>query len=84
MGAAKSFQTASHTNQKVPEPFAQTPLPIESFLHVHTWRSKYPTSGQHYALEHNVYYAGVTGIAFQHRLSANVDWSDAIAQTDLL
>ena len=49
-----------------------------------------PTSGQHYALEFKVNYAGVTGIAFnlstlhEHRWSANVDWSEAIAQTDLL
>ena len=90
MGVVKSFQTGSHVNQKVPAPFAQSPLPIELFLHVHTWHSKYPTSGQHYALELNVNYAGVTGIAFklstlyQPRWNANIDWSDAIAQTDLL
>ena len=40
--------------------------------------------------EFNVNYAGITGIAFnlstlyQHRWNASVDWSKAIAQTDLL
>ena len=88
MGAVKSFQTGSHINKKVPA--YQSPLPIESFLHVQTWHSKYPTSGQHYALEFNVNYAGVTGIAFnlsnlyQHRWNTNVNWSSSIAKADLL
>ena len=49
-----------------------------------------PTSGQNYALEFNFSYAGVTGIAFslstlyQHRWNASIDWSNAVAQTDLL
>ena len=90
MGAVKSFQGGSHINKKVPAQFAQSPLPIESFLHIQTWHSKYPSSGQQYALEFNVSFAGVAGIAFnvstlsQHRWNANASWSQAIADTDLL
>ena len=72
MGAVKSFQTGSHINKKVPEAFAQSPLPIESFLHVQTWHSKYPTSGQNYALEFNVSYAGVTGFPSTSELSTSI------------
>ena len=65
-----------------PRHFVNSPLPIESF--------KYPGSGQKYALEFDITYAGVTGIAFnlstliQHRWNPYVDWSKRIAQTDLL
>ena len=31
MGAVKSFQGGSHINKKVPESFAQSPLPLETF-----------------------------------------------------
>ena len=44
--------------------FAQSPLPLESFLHIQTWHAKYFSSGQAYALEFNVSFAGVSGIAF--------------------
>ena len=78
MGAAKSFQGGNHINKKkVPESFAQSPLPLESFLHIQTWHSRYPTSGYHYALEFNVSFAGAAGIAFnasplsQHRRNAS-------------
>ena len=37
MGAVKSFQGGSHINRQVPEAFAQSPLPIESFSHIQTW-----------------------------------------------
>ena len=89
-GAAKSFQGGNHINKKVPAQFAQSPLPIESFLHIQTWHAKYPSSGQHYALDFNVSFAGVAGIAFsvaslsQHGWNANVNWSQSIANTDLL
>ena len=79
MGAVKSFQSCSHINKKVPESFAQAPMPLEIFLHIQTWHSKYPASGYHYALELNVGYAGVTD-----RWDAYTDWSASIAQTDLL
>ena len=64
MGAVKSFQGGNHINKKVPAQFAQSPLPIESFLHIQTWHTKYPTSGQADALEFNVSFARVSGIAF--------------------
>ena len=90
MGAVKSFQGGNHVNKKVPAQFAQSPLPLESFLHIQTWHTKYPTSGQAYALEFNVSFAGVSGIAFnvstlcQHRWNTSVNWSQPIADTDLL
>ena len=74
----------------MPESFADSPCPLETFLHIQTWHSKYPTSGCHSALEFNVSFAGVTGIAFnlsalsQHRWNAYTYWSPSIAQTDLL
>ena len=40
MGAVKSFQGGSHIKNKVPESFAQSPLPLETFLHIQTWHSK--------------------------------------------
>ena len=92
MGAVKSFQGGNHINKKVPVTvqFAQSPLPIESFLHLQTWHAKYPSSGQAYALEFNVSFAGVPGKAFnvstlsQHRWNTNTNWSQAIADVDLL
>ena len=89
MGAVKSFQGGSHINRQVPETFAQCPLPLETFLHIQTWHAKYPSSSQNYALEFNVGYAGNSGIAFNlttftpHRWNPSIDWSSAIAQTDL-
>ena len=90
MGAVKFFQGGNHINKKVPASFAQSPLPLESFLHIQTWHTKYPTSGYHYALEFNVSFAGMAGIAFnistlfQHRWNASANWSPSIAQADLL
>ena len=81
MGAVKPFQCGNHINKKVPASFAQSPLPLESSLQIQTWHTKYPSSGFHYALESNVSFAGVAGIAFnistlsQHRWSASVNWS---------
>ena len=90
MGAVKSSQGGSHINRQVPESFAQSPLPIETFLHIQTWHAKYPTSGQNYALEFNVSCAGIEGIAFnfntlcQHRWNSGFDWAPAIGEADLL
>ena len=90
MGAVKYFQGGNHINKKVPESFAQFPLPLETFLHIQTWHSRDPTSGYHYALESDVSFAGVAGIAFnistlsQHRWNAMANWSSSIAQTNLL
>ena len=62
--AVKAFQMGSHANFQVPDSFVTSPLLVESFLHIHTWHTKYPTSGQKYALEFDIKYAGVTGIVF--------------------
>ena len=89
-GAVKSFQGGNHISKKVPAQFAQSPLPIESFLHIQTWHTKYPSSGQAYALDFNVSFAGASGIAFnvstlsQHRWNTNANWSNLIANADLL
>ena len=82
MCVVKSFQSGSHVNQQVPDTFVNSPLPIESFLHIHTWQTKCSTSGQKYALEFDTKYAGVTGIVvnnstlLQHRWHSSVDWPD--------
>ena len=38
-----------HVNQQVPDTFFN-----ESFSHIHTWHTKYPISGQKYALEFDI------------------------------
>ena len=69
---------------------ANSALPIESLLHIHTWHTRYPTSRQKYALEFDIKYTGMTGITFnlstliQHRWNTSVNWSEAIGKTDLL
>ena len=89
MGAVKSLQTGSHINKKVPASFAQSSLPIETFLHVQTGRAKYPRTDQIYALHFHVSCAGVTGFAFslstlhQHCWNTNLGWISDVAQTDL-
>ena len=64
MCAVRSFQEDTHVNQLVPDAFVNLPFPIESFLHLHAQHTKYPTSGQKYALEFDIKFAGATGIAF--------------------
>ena len=55
-----------------------------------TWRTKCPTSGQKYALEFDIKYAGVMGIAFNlstllhHRWNVSMDRTEAVGKTDLL
>ena len=63
MGAVKSFQGGSHIiNRQVPETFAQSPLPLETFLHIQTWNTKYPRLDKDYALV--VWFPGITVLAF--------------------
>ena len=87
MSAVKSFQGGNH-NKKVPLKFAHSPLPIESFLHLQTWHTRYPS--QAYALEFNVSFAGVKSIAFhvatlcQQRWNTGVNWNQMIADFELL
>ena len=84
------FPGWNHINKKVPAQFAQSPLPIESFLHLQTWHTRYPSSGQAYALEFNISFAGVKSIAFnvatlcQQRWNTNVNWNQMIADFDLV
>ena len=75
MGAVKSFQGGNHINKKVPAQFAHSPLPIESFLHLQTWHTRYPSSGQVYALEFNVSFEGCQA---SHSMSLSCASSDGI------
>ena len=84
MGAVKSFQGGNHANKKVPAQFAQSSLPLESFLSILL------QARLMYALEFNVSFARVSGIALnvstlcQHRWNTNTNWPQSIANTDLL
>ena len=90
MSAVKSFQGGNHINKKVPAQLAHSPLPIESFLNLQTWHTKYPSSGAASALEFNVSLAGMKSIAFnvstlcQQRWNTNLNWNETIADYDLL
>ena len=84
MGTVKSFQGGNHINKKVPAQFAQSPLPIESFLHIQTWHTKYPTSGQAYALEFNVSFARSVRYCFQclYLVPASVEHQHQLVPAD--
>ena len=89
VGAVKSFQAGNHINKKVPAMFAQSALPLESSPHpdlanqVSIFRPELCT-------EFNVTFGGLAGMAFnvstlsQHRWNTNANWSQLVAQTDLL
>ena len=89
MGEVKNFQPGTHINQ-VSERLSGIPLPIETFLHIHTWHTKYPKTGEQYSLEFNIKHAGIAGKAWsidtpiKHKWNANVDWTPMVAQEDLL
>ena len=89
-GCCQIFQSGSHINRQVPETFAQSPLPLETFLRIQTWHTKYSRFDKDYALDFNVWLTGVAGLAFnistlqQRRLNTDVEWTTDIAQTDLL
>ena len=38
MRAVKAFQPGTHVNQQVPDTFVNSPLRIESFLHIYATR----------------------------------------------
>ena len=90
MGELKHFQTGSHVNQQVSEKFLGSPLPVKTFLHIHTWQTRYPKSAEYHSLEFDIKYAGIAGIAFnlstliQHKWNNQVDWCSSIADVDLL
>ena len=63
MGEIKYFQAGTHVNQQVSEKFSGSLLPVESFLHIHTWHTKYPKSCEQCSLEFDIKYAGIAGIA---------------------
>ena len=54
-GCCQIFQSGSHINRQVPETFAQSPLPLETFLRIQTWHTKYPRFDKDYALDFNVW-----------------------------
>ena len=89
-GRCQAFPGGSHINRQVPETFAQSPLPIETFLHIQTWHTKHPRVAKEYALDFNVWLTGVTGLAFnistlrQHVWDTSTEWISDIAHTNLL
>ena len=90
MGEVKSFQPCTHVNQQVLKKFSGSPLPVETFLHTHTWHTKYPKSGEQCSLEFGIKYAGTAEIAFslstliQHKWNSQADWTPSIADEDFL
>ena len=73
-----------------PELWAQSPLPIETFLHIGTWRTRYPKYHWDYSLEFNVAHSYVKGFLFEldtlchHPWSVETEWASDYAQLDLL
>ena len=86
MGAVKSIQGGSHINWQFPRDICL----VSTFLHVQTWQTKHPRFDKEWALDFNVWFTGVAGLAFnistlqQHRWNTDVEWITDIAQTDLL
>ena len=56
------FNGGTHQSIDYPELWAQSPLPIETFLHVCTWRTRYPQFHWENSLEFNVTYVCVKGL----------------------
>ena len=54
-GAPRYYQASllhggTHQTAEYPEMWAQSPLPIETFLHIGTWRTRYPKYHWDYSL----------------------------------
>ena len=62
---ASLFHGGTHQNVEYPELWAQSPLPIETFLHICSWRTRYPKSQWKYSLELNVAHSYVKGFLFE-------------------
>ena len=68
----------------------QSPLPIETFLHICTWHTRYPQFHWEYSFEFNVTYAYVKSFLFEvdtlhhHPWSVETEWASDYAQLDLL
>ena len=45
MGNVKHVQSGTNVNQQVPERLSGSPLPVETFLLIHTWHSRCPKTG---------------------------------------
>ena len=87
---ASLFHGGTHFNVVYPEEWAQSPLPIETFLHIQTWHARYPQFHKNCALELNVTYASVVGLGFmvatlaRHQWSVDVEWATDYAQVDII
>ena len=87
---ARLFNGGKHRTTVYPEEWAQSPLPIETFLHIQTRRTRYPQFHQEYSLEFNVTYANVVGFIFEvrtllcHQWSVATEWASDYAQVDIL
>ena len=79
-GAPRYYQSRlcnGGTRQSVdyPEQWAQSPLPIETFLHICTWHTRYPQFHRKYSLDFNVTYAYVKGFLLEVDTLLHHPWS---------
>ena len=87
---ASLFHGGTHQTAEFPELWAQSPLPIETFLHICTWRTRYPKYHWEYSLEFNVAHSYVKGFFLEidtlchHTWSVETEWASDYAQLDLL
>ena len=59
------FSGGARLSVTYPEEWAQSPLPIETFLRIQTWHTRYPQFHKDYSLEFNVTYTNVVGLVFE-------------------
>ena len=87
---ARLLNGGTHLTVIYPEEWAQSPLLIETFLHIQTWHTRYPQFHKEYALELNVTYASVVVLVFtidtlsRHQWSVDVEWATDYAQVDII
>ena len=87
---ASLFHGGTHQTVEFTELWAQSPLPIETFLHIGTWRTRYPKYHWNYSLEFNVAHSHVKGFLFEidtlcrYSWSVETEWASDCAQLDLL
>ena len=87
---ASFFNGGTHLSVTYPDEWAQSPLPIETFLHIQTWHTRYPQFHKEYSPELNVTYANVVGLVFtvdtliRHHWSVDTEWATDYAQVDLI
>ena len=87
MGAVKSFQGGNHISKKVPAQFAQSPLPASSISRLGTLSILLPDRLMHWSsmsvLQGSQALLSMSTLC-QHRWNTSVNWSQPIADVDLL